>query len=50
MPTYQRPFQLTPQILRQVAAIEPVTAVFDGKPVLGQPREVQEVRNAILAI
>lgn len=90
MPSYQPRFQLTPQILKQIAAIceligrwsagsdltasptlrrdnrirtiqaslaienntltlEQVTALFDGKRVLGQPREIQEVRNAILA-
>lgn len=90
MPAYQPPFQITPRILSQVAAIseligrlsvvssgalspqlrrenrirtihaslaienntlslDQVTAVFEGKRVLGMPREIQEVRNAILA-
>ncbi|MGL6464937.1 hypothetical protein [Aeromonas hydrophila] len=28
---------------------EQMTAVIDGKPVLGLPREIQEVRNAVAA-
>lgn len=86
MPDYQPPFQLTADILQQVAdlseqvgrlavlaegftpqlrrgnrirtiqaslaiehntlTVEQVTAVLDGKRVLGLPREIQEVRNA----
>lgn len=90
MSSYQPPYELTPQILRQVARIcellgrwsvnaattasphlrrdnrirtihaslaiehntlslQQVTAVLDGKRVLGQPREIQEVRNAFVA-
>ena len=30
-------------------SLDQVTAVFEGKRVLGMPREIQEVRNAILA-
>lgn len=30
-------------------SLDQVTAVFEGKQVLGLPREIQEVRNAILA-
>jgi Fic family protein len=86
MPDYQPPFQLTADILQQVAdlseqvgrlavlaegftpqlrrgnrirtiqaslaiehntlTVEQVTAMLDGKRVLGLPREIQEVRNA----
>ena len=30
-------------------SLEQVTAILDGKPVLGLPREIQEVRNAFAA-
>lgn len=56
--------QLTPQLRREnrirtiqaslaiennTLTLEQVTAVIDGKLVLGHPREIQEVRNAFAA-
>ena len=36
-------------IERNSLSVEQVSAILDGKPVLGPPREIQEVRNAIAA-
>ncbi|OWJ95605.1 cell filamentation protein Fic [Pseudomonas sp. A46] len=62
--TAQRSEALTPQLLRgnrirtiqaslaienNTLSVEQVTAVLDGKRVLGLPREIQEVRNAFAA-
>ena len=53
--TYQPPYTITRAILRMVAiennslTLKQVTAVLDGKRVIGMPREVQEVRNAFAA-
>jgi hypothetical protein len=53
--TYQPPYTITRAILRMVAiennslTLKQVTAVLDGKRVIGMPREVQEVRNAFVA-
>ena len=62
--SYQPPCTLTPQLRRNnrirtiqaslaiennTLSIEQVAAVLEGKPVLGSPREIQEVRNAFPA-
>lgn len=62
--TAQRDAALTPQLRRgnrirtiqaslaienNTLSVEQVTAVLDGKRVLGLPREIQEVRNAFAA-
>lgn len=44
-----RTIQASLAIENNTLTIEQVTAVIDGKRVLGQPREIQEVRNAFLA-
>lgn len=36
-------------IEQNTLSVEQVTAVIDGKPVLGLPREIQEVPNAFVA-
>jgi Fic family protein len=36
-------------IERNSLSVEQVSAILDGKPVLGPPRDIQEVRNAIAA-
>ena len=44
-----RTIQASLAIENNTLSIEQVTAVLDGKPVLGLPREIQEVRNAFAA-
>lgn len=44
-----RTIQASLAIEQNTLSIEQVTAVLDGKPVLGLPREIQEVRNAFNA-
>lgn len=44
-----RTIQASLAIEQNTLSLEQVTAVLDGKPVLGQPREIQEVRNAFAA-
>jgi Fic family protein len=44
-----RSIQASLAIEANTLSIEQVTAVLDGKPVLGSPREIQEVRNAFAA-
>ncbi len=41
--------QASLQIEGNTLSLEQVTAVLDGKRVLGQPKEIQEVRNAFVA-
>lgn len=41
-----RTIQASLAIEQNTLSLEQVTAVLDGKPVLGPPREIQEVRNA----
>ncbi|MEA9418680.1 hypothetical protein VCX22_14585 [Aeromonas caviae] len=41
-----RTIQASLAIEHNTLSLEQVTAVIDGKPVLGLPREIQEVRNA----
>ncbi len=43
-----RTIQASLAIEHNTLSVEQVSAMFDGKPVLGPPREVQEVRNAIV--
>lgn len=44
-----RTIQASLAIEHNTLSVEQVTAVIDGKPVLGLPREIQEVRNAFAA-
>lgn len=44
-----RTIQASLVIEQNTLSLEQVTAVIDGKPVLGLPRETQEVRNAFAA-
>jgi Fic family protein len=44
-----RTIQASLAIENNTLTVEQVTAVINGKRVLGQPREIQEVRNAFLA-
>ena len=44
-----RTIQASLAIEQNTLSLEQVTAVLDGKPVLGQPREIQEVLNAFAA-
>ena len=44
-----RTIQASLAIEQNTLSLEQVTAVLDGKPVLGLPREIQEVRNAFNA-
>ena len=44
-----RTIQASLAIENNTLSIEQVTAVLEGKPVLGMPREIQEVRNAFVA-
>jgi len=44
-----RTIQASLAIENNTLSIEQVTAVLDGKPVVGLPREIQEVRNAFVA-
>ncbi len=44
-----RTIQASLAIENNTLSIEQVTAVLDGKPVVGLPREIQEVRNAFMA-
>lgn len=44
-----RTIQASLAIEQNTLSVEQVTAVLDGKPVLGLPREIQEVRNAFNA-
>jgi Fic family protein len=44
-----RTIQASLAIENNTLTVEQVTAVIDGRRVLGQPREIQEVRNAFLA-
>ena len=44
-----RTIQASLAIEQNTLSVEQVTAVLDGKPVLGLPREIQEVRNAFTA-
>ncbi|WP_120995949.1 Fic family protein [Stutzerimonas urumqiensis] len=44
-----RTIQASLAIENNTLSVEQVTAVIDGKPVLGPPREIQEVRNAFAA-
>ena len=44
-----RTIQASLAIENNTLSIEQVTAVLEGKPVLGLPREIQEVRNAFAA-
>jgi Fic family protein len=44
-----RTIQASLAIENNSLSLEQVTAVLDGKHVLGQPREIQEVRNAFVA-
>lgn len=44
-----RTIQASLAIENNSLSLEQVTAVLDGKRVLGQPREIQEVRNAFVA-
>jgi len=44
-----RTIQASLAIENNTLSIEQVTAVLDGKPVIGLPREIQEVRNAFVA-
>ena len=44
-----RTIQASLAIENNTLSLEQVTAVLDGKRVLGLPREVQEVRNAFVA-
>jgi Fic family protein len=44
-----RTIQASLAIENNTLTLEQVTAVFDGKRVLGHPREIQEVRNAFAA-
>jgi Fic family protein len=44
-----RTIQASLAIENNTLSIEQVTAVLEGKPVLGLPREIQEVRNAFTA-
>lgn len=44
-----RTIQASLAIEQNSLSLEQVTAVLDGKPVLGPPREIQEVRNAFAA-
>lgn len=44
-----RTIQASLAIENNTLSLEQVTAILDGKRVLGQPREIQEVRNALLA-
>ena len=44
-----RTIQASLAIEQNTLTLAQVTAVLDGKPVIGQPREIQEVRNAFQA-
>ena len=44
-----RTLQASLAIEQNILSVEQVTAVLAGKPVLGSPQEVQEVRNAFVA-
>jgi len=44
-----RTIQASLAIEQNTLSVEQVTAVLEGKPVLGLPREIQEVRNAFAA-
>jgi Fic family protein len=44
-----RTIQASLEIEQNTLSLEQVTAVLDGKSVLGHPEEIQEVRNAFLA-
>ena len=44
-----RTIQASLAIEQNTLSLEQVTAVLDGKPVIGLPREIQEVRNAFAA-
>jgi Fic family protein len=44
-----RTIQASLEIEQNTLSLEQVTAVLDGKTVLGHPKEVQEVRNAFIA-
>ena len=44
-----RTIQASLAIENNTLSIEQVTAVLDGKPVIGLPREIQEVRNTFVA-
>ncbi len=44
-----RTIQASLAIENNSLSLEQVTALLDGKRVLGQPREIQEVRNAFVA-
>ena len=44
-----RTIQASLAIENNTLTLEQVTAVIDGKPVIGHPREIQEVRNAFAA-
>ena len=44
-----RTLQASLAIEQNTLSVEQVTAVLAGKPVLGSPKEVQEVRNAFVA-
>jgi Fic family protein len=44
-----RTIQASLAIEQNTLSLEQVTAVLDGKPVLGLPREIQEVKNAFAA-
>ncbi len=44
-----RTIQASLSIENNTLTLEQVTAVIEGKPVLGHPREIQEVRNAFAA-
>ena len=44
-----RTIQASLAIEHNTLSLDQVTAVIDGKPVLGLPREIQEVRNAFAA-
>jgi Fic family protein len=44
-----RTIQASLAIEQNTLSIEQVTAVIEGKPVLGLPHEIQEVRNAFAA-
>lgn len=44
-----RSVQASLAIEQNTLTLEQVTAVLDGKPVLGLPREIQEVKNAFVA-
>lgn len=44
-----RTIQASLAIENNTLSVEQVTAVLDGKPVIGLPREIQEVRNAFAA-